>query len=99
MGSPDGQGNRDEHPRHKVYLDAFYVDKYEVTSSRYAEFMLPTGRRAPDYWDQVKIGKHGNLPVIGVDWHNAEAYCRWAGKRLPTEAEWEKAARGTDGLI
>ncbi len=73
------------------------MDKFEVTVSRYAEFMRSTGRRAPAYWDQVNTGKHSNLPVVGVDWHDAEAYCRWAEKRLPTEAEWEKAARGTDG--
>ena len=96
MGSPDGEGDKAEHPRHKVYLDAFYMDKYEATSSRYAEFMRATGRPAPEYWDQMKIGKHNNHPVVGVDWHDADAYCRWAGKRLPTEAEWEKAARGTD---
>lgn len=96
MGSPDGEGQADERPRHRVYLDAYSMDRFEVTVSRYAKFMQSTGRRAPEYWDQVKTGKHSDLPVVGIDWHDAEAYCRWAGKRLPTEAEWEKAARGTD---
>jgi formylglycine-generating enzyme required for sulfatase activity len=99
MGSPDAEGYKDEHPRHRVYLDAFYIDRFEVTVARYAEFMRSTGRRAADYWNQVKIGKHDRLPVVGVDWQDADTYCQWAGKRLPTEAEWEKAARGTDGLI
>jgi formylglycine-generating enzyme required for sulfatase activity len=97
MGSPDGEGSTDEHPQHRVYLDTYYMDKFEVSVSRYAEFMRSTGRRAPQHWDQVNTGKHGNLPVVGVNWHDAEAYCRWAGKLLPTEAEWEKAARGIDG--
>ena len=96
MGSPDGEEGRDEHPQRQVYLDAFHMDKFEVTVVRYAEFLRSTKRSKPLYWDRVDINKHGNLPVIGVDWHDAEAYCRWAAKRLPTEAEWEKAARGTD---
>jgi formylglycine-generating enzyme required for sulfatase activity len=97
MGSPDGEGTKDEHPRHQVSLDAFNMDKFEVTVARYAEFVRSTNRLKPRYWDQVDSSKHGNLPVVGVNWDDAEAYCRWNGKRLPTEAEWEKAARGTDG--
>ena len=96
MGSPDGEGDNDEYPRHRVYLDAFYMDNFEVTVARYARFLGSANRSEPKYWEQVNIRKRGNLPVVGVDWYEADAYCRWAGKRLPTEAEWEKAARGTD---
>jgi len=116
-------GDGDEHPEHLVYLDAFYLDKYEVTTSRYAKFLEETGaerekesettqfirgllgkpkakftpRGNPAYWDLVNLSRHGNRPVVGVSWYDSQAYCDWAGKRLPTEAEWEKAARGTDG--
>ncbi|MEO7863351.1 MAG: SUMF1/EgtB/PvdO family nonheme iron enzyme, partial [Nitrospirales bacterium] len=96
MGSPVGKGDGNEHPQHQVYLDAFDIDKFEVTVARYAEFLQAMKRAKPAFWDQVDTSKHGNLPVVGVDWNDAEAYCRWAKKRLPTEAEWEKAARGTD---
>ena len=96
MGSPDGEGDTDEHPRHQIYLDAFYIDKFEVTTSRYAKFFQETNRSKPDYWPVNVLGQHGNKPVVGVDWNDATAYCSWAGKRLPTEAEWEKSARGTD---
>lgn len=100
MGSPDDEGDKDEHPRHQVSLNALYMDKFEITVSRYAEFVrekeLGYGSK-PLNWNQVDRSMHGNLPVIGVEWQDAAAYCKWAGKRLPTEAEWEKAARGTDG--
>ena len=138
MGSPDGEGAFNEHPQHKVYLDDFYIDKYEVTNAQFKEFVeatgyvtdaerkgygevwnpkgggyyslhnfldvnwrgpnawiLPTGYtlRYPDAWKYYLM----NHPVTQVSWNDAQAYATWAGKRLLTEAEWEKAARGTDG--
>jgi formylglycine-generating enzyme required for sulfatase activity len=96
MGCCD-DGTAGEKPVHRVYLDAFYMDKYELTTKRYAVFMQATSRTAPDNWDIVNLGRDGDRPVIGVDWHDADAYCRQYRKRLPTEQEWEKAARGTDG--
>jgi formylglycine-generating enzyme required for sulfatase activity len=90
-------GDDEESPRREVYVDAFYLDKYEVTTARYAKFFKATGSvRVPDYWEEANLVS-GELPVVGVDWRDADAYCRWAGKRLPTEAEWEKGARGADG--
>jgi formylglycine-generating enzyme required for sulfatase activity len=86
-------GDRNE----PMSLPAFYMDKYEVTVSRYAHFLQMTGHREPKYWDQARQVNAGNRPVIGVDWFDADAYCRQYGKRLPTEQEWEKAARGADG--
>jgi formylglycine-generating enzyme required for sulfatase activity len=85
-----------EKPLHRVYLDSYYVDRFEVTVFRYAEFIRLSGRNAPDGWNKMRDGKQDNFPVVGVNWQDAEAYCSWAGKRLPTEAEWEKAGRGTD---
>jgi formylglycine-generating enzyme required for sulfatase activity len=107
MGVPPGDrdGGRDEYPRHTVELDAFYIDAYEVNNARYREFVKATGHRTPVHptnpartlWKdgQVSIAV-AERPVVNVDWQDADAYCKWAGKRLPTEAEWEKAARGTD---
>jgi len=92
MGSDSG--GTDEKPVHKVYLDEFFIDKYEVTNRQYQQ-CVSAGSCNPN----IKKDNSTNLqqPVVNVDWTQASTFCSWAGKRLPTEAEWEKAARGTDG--
>jgi sulfatase modifying factor 1 len=95
MGSKDG--DPDEAPEHQAYLSTYYIDKKEVTQGEYDRFVKATKRGKPFVPvfedDQSKILKP-ELSAIGRSWADAEAYCRWAGKRLPTEAEWEKAGRG-----
>jgi len=105
MGSPAGTDNLpDEQPQRRVYLSSFFIDRHEITNEAYHLFAKSTGYRTPEnsnpsstLWSNATptagIERH---PVVNVSWNDAVAFCHWAGKRLPTEAEWEKAARGTD---
>jgi formylglycine-generating enzyme required for sulfatase activity len=99
MGSDGTQALEDERPAHRVWLEAYSIDQFEVTTAQYAAFLKARPQSAPWLWETVNLKIHGDRPVIGVNWADAEAYCRWKHARLPTEAEWEKAARGTDGRL
>ena len=118
MGTDSEGANTDQKPAHQVHLDAFYIDKHEVTNAQFEAFIVDGGYQDQKLWtaegwnfiqkNQIKTPlQHGensvstdpDHPVIGVSWYEANAYATWAGKRLPTEVEWEKAARGTDGRI
>lgn len=98
MGSNDRWD--DESPEHIALTEAFYIDLYEVTNAKYKEFVEATGHEAPFHWPNGNLPKgKEDHPVIYVNWLDADAYCKWKDKRLPTEQEWEKAARGPDGNI
>ena len=106
--APGGFAYDNEHPRHTVPLAAFWIDRTPVTNRAYAEFVAETGAQPPLYWERdgtdgwvrTAMGRiepvDPHLPVVHVSWHDADAFARWAGKRLPTEREWEAAAHGAD---
>lgn len=104
MGSPKDQGDEDEQPQHEMYLDAYYIDVHEVTNRAYKQFVDATGHRVPFVdaeWAEPYNWKNGTFPegrgdypVVLVSWEDAKAYADYIGERLPTEAEWEEAARG-----
>ncbi len=106
MGSVTGVGLQYEHPQHIVYLDSYWIYKYDVTVAEYRVFCATTGHALPLWpgnygswagktgWDDPALQQH---PIVNVTWVDAQAYAAWAGGSLPTEAQWEKAARGTDG--
>ncbi|MCB1216083.1 SUMF1/EgtB/PvdO family nonheme iron enzyme [bacterium] len=92
-------GDEDERPLHEVEVADFYIDKYPVTNRQFYQFVLSDGYKPQGNWQKYFEPGTADMPVRGVTWEDADAYCRWAGKRLPTEAEWEKAARGEDGRL
>jgi formylglycine-generating enzyme required for sulfatase activity len=100
MGSPSGAGREDERPQHNVFLDAYWIDKTEVTNAMYQKCVEAGGCTEPHLFNSMtRDSYYGNpdyddFPVINVDWYQAKDYCSWAGRALPTEAQWEKAAKG-----
>ena len=108
----NNSGRIDARPAHEIYLDDYYIDKYEVSNKDYKKFIDATGYSAPNVdtnkypwakqynWHNNTYPKGTeNLPVVLVNWNDANAYAKWCGKRLPTEAEWEKAAKGPNNLL
>jgi formylglycine-generating enzyme required for sulfatase activity len=98
MGTDMARADAQDQPAHRVVLPTYWIDKYPVTNAQYARFVAATSRRPPLDWKDGRIPQ-GELmyPVTMVTWYDASAYAKWAGKRLPAEAEFEKAGRGSDG--
>jgi sulfatase modifying factor 1 len=84
----------DETPKHMVHVDSFYIDAYEVTNEQFKKFVDATGYKAEGDWEKYATPDRMNHPVVNVTWNDASTFAKWAGKRLPTEAEWEYAAKG-----
>jgi serine/threonine-protein kinase len=100
IGSEASDADEYSKPAHIVTVKAFLIDKTEVTNAQYKEFVDKTGHRTPLHWAGGTYPEGAaQLPVVNVSWSDAAAFAKWAGKRLPTEAEWEVAARGTDGRL
>ena len=100
LGSEDDDihAEDDERPQRVIALPDYYIDQFEVTNIEYKRFMDATGYPAPPHWKEGRYREDDDFdPVVEVTWWDATAYARWAGKRLPTEEEWEKAARGPNG--
>ncbi len=102
MGSPKGTGKKNEYPKHKVYLNAFYLDKFEVTFADFEAYLATHLKKYPTItgWvDRKARADMINKPIFGLQWKRCRNYCEWREKRMPTEAEWERAARGTENRI